>query len=235
MFGIVYALTIAITNAVGHTKEYLDDLDGKKRGIQRRERNENPENVYFDHKGRIRDIQTNELRDIRRENGDLVLKDNNRNVLRNLSEEKREAEYQKRKNEAPSGTRAVFYKRWNMSDTPLIKDSVRITGEVYRDIHNNELYLTRYIHWNKDNLSEKEDTWYENGMVCSNGYGAEFYINPDTAEIVDVTDKWIKNNKNINIDDIHRFIKHFNSEQKKGGWKSLAREYGSVSALYCNS
>lgn len=235
MFGIIYAGVVAITNVIGHTQEYFDDLDGKKRGIQRRNRGENLENVYFDHRGRLRDIATNELRDIRMQNGDWVLKDNNRNILRNLSEEKREAEYQKKKQEAPSGTKAIFYKSWNINDTPLKKSGYRITGDVYRDINTDKLYLLRYICWDRDDLSDKQIVKYENGKSWVNTYAAHFYLDTETAEIVDISDKSKEQLSDIELENAKKFIKHFNNEQRKGGWKLLAKEYGSVNAFYLNS
>ena len=235
MFGLIYAGIVGVTNAIGNLKNSIDDYDGKKRGIQRKANGGNTENIYFDHKGRIRDIQTNEFRDLRMKNGDWILSDNNLNVLRNLSEEKRENEFLKLKNEADSDTKAVFYKHWSFNNTPIKIKSTRITGDVYRDVHTNELYIVRYIAWNRDDLSEKMEIIGENGLTRANMECADFYLNPNTAEIVDVTDQWKKKHKNADMDKINAFIEHFNNEQRKGGWKALARKYGSIQSLYIHA
>lgn len=235
MFGLLYALVVGIGNTISYGKTKIEDLDGKHRGIQRKRMGQNNENIYFDHRGRMRDINTGELRNVYMKDGDWIVTDNNLNVLRNLTKEKQEREYEKAKSESSNSTRAVYYTYWSFNNTPIKKKATRITGDVYKDIHTDQLYLVRYISWNRDDLSEREEIKSEDGKSWLNSDSAEFYMNPYNAELIDVTDKWKQTHSNYNVDSINRFIMHFNNEQRKGGWKDLAKHYGSVQSLYIHA
>ena len=219
MFGLIYGAIVGIANLGSRIIDKNNDRCGKERGLYRLSQGQNSENVYFDHRGRMKDLQTDADRSIWRVNGDIILYDSKGKMLRNLSEEQRKKDYEQRKKDAPSNVRACYYETWTYSNSPLRKGACRITGDIFLDNITGEKYLKRHITWNPNDLSE-DYTWTV-GEFC----GADFYMKVKNAELVDITDDW-KSRVSITEDEMKQiqiFIKHFNEQQKNGGWTWLAR------------
>lgn len=227
MFGLIYGAVVGVVNLGAAITAKIRDHEGKERGIRRRINGINEANVYFDNKGRMRDIDTNALRNIWRVNGDNILYGDYGKQLRNLSEEQRIKDVMQRKSQADSDTRAVYYTTWTFGNSPIRKGIERITGDIYIDVKTNEQYLVRHINWNPNDLSENVK-WEVGGYKSG-----EFYLRVSNAEIVDLTDSW-KRRVPISVEkrkEIDEFIAHFNDQQRDGGWSLLAR-HGNYEQFY---
>ena len=211
MFGLFYMISHFIGVAISGTKKSVDNAYYKQLGQNRYNNGEDlGAHTYYDAEGRQRDLSTNHIMFTYRKDGDLYIEDTKTFKIRNLSEEKRNKEIQKIKNTNPN-VKAVHYKYWDQSNSPLKYGIHKITGSVYKDVNDGQLYLERYITWRKDNFSK---------AGCRGDYcAAYFYLRTSDGKIVSVSDKQTKLDKEKNSnEDYDAFIKFFNSEQELGGF-----------------
>lgn len=230
MFGLIYMAANAIAYMVSGTKTAIDDHISKNEALRKEQGKKVKTNTYTDHRGMTRDITTNQIRRIYRDHttGDAWLEDSHGKRIRNLSEEKREVEYKEKINKN-IGVRAVSYTTWSIKDTPVRDDNdwFRLTGDIYKDVNNGELYVERNcIEW-KENYYPPSGTNY-NGCT----YRANFYMKVSDGMLIGLNDtKQPESYKELykvpTKEQIDSFIKFFNQKQKEGGWKySKERDEG---------
>lgn len=230
MFGLFYLATNAISYIVSSTKISVDNHILKNKAIKDEEKKKVKTNTYTDHNGVTRDIATNQVRHIYKDRitGDAWLEDSHRNRIRNLSEEKRKAEYEERKNNN-SERKAVLYDSWGVKNSPIRDDMdwFRLTGNVYKDVINGDLYVERNnIQW-RENLYPPSGT---NIKGCI--YRANFYMKVTDGTLVGLNDsKQPESYKDLykvpTEEQIKQFVKFFNQKQREGGWKySKERDEG---------
>lgn len=211
MFGFLYAFANLAGITISGTKRMVDNANYREQGWKEyNDGIDSGKHIYFDAEGKQRDLSTNHIMFTYRKNGDLYIEDTKTFQVRNLSEEKRNEEIKKIRDSKPE-IKAIFYKHWDCVNSELKDGAVGIPGNVYKDIHNGQLYFERFITWRISDFSKAGIQ----GDYCS----AYFYLRISDGKIVSVTDDQIKkdkeNNKTINYDD---FITFFNSEQEKGGF-----------------
>ena len=225
MFGLFYMAANAIAYMVSGTKCAIEDHQSKERAIQKRSEGKNIENLYMDHRGTMRDITTNQIRHVYADkNGDAWLEDVHGNKLRNLSQEKRNVEFRENVKNNP-GRKAVSYTFWNQRNSPvMIDERNRLTGEVFKDVDNGDLYLKRnFVMWDKETLYPKLIGY------SRPTYRANFYLRINDGMIVGLNDD-DKQPENIykgkelfltpNEEEVNEFIESFNKKQKEGGWQN---------------
>ena len=157
MFGIFYLATTVFSHVGARVKE----------GIYNRNAKVNPEtNCYRDYYGNLRDNNTYEQRiDTIDRNGDYVLTDLKRNVVRNISEERRVKECADRRNASDRNaeletTICTGKERLVEVYNPHTKKNSYIQGVVYRDIDNGKDYFKVKIYVPSDYCEEPKDKYF---------------------------------------------------------------------------
>ncbi len=211
MFGIFYALANLIGITVSGTKRAIDNEYYKELGRESyKNGTDSGKHTYYDAEGIERDLYNNHIMFTYRENGDLFIKDTKTHEIRNLTEEKKIKEIKEIKKNNPQ-IKAVFYKHWNHSNSGLKDGTFGISGTVYKDVNNGQLYFERYITWRRSDFS-KRGTY---GDICA----AYFYLRISDGKIECIADRQIEEDKKFNRnEDYNDFISFFNSEQDKGGF-----------------
>lgn len=211
MFGLIYVLANLIGITVSGTKEILDNEYYKEQGWDDYKNGNGYEtHTYYDAQGRQRDLTTNHIMSTYRNEGDLYIKDLKTGQIKNLSEEKRKKDMKIIRETNPK-IKAIFYKYWNSQNSELRDGDRTITGKVYRDVNNDQLYFERYITWRKDDFSKAG----VRGDFCA----AWFYLRISDGKIVSISDEQKKYDKKNNKEEKYdEFITFFNSEQEKGGF-----------------
>ena len=211
MFGLFYMFTNLIGLTISGTKRFLDNDYYKEQGWKEYNNGVGfKTHTYYDSEGVQRDLTTNNIMQTYWQNGDVFLRDTKTGKIRNLSEEKNLGEIEDVKKNNPN-VKAILYKHWDMSNTELRDGSCRITGTVYRDVNDKQLYFERYITWRKSDYSKAG----VRGDYCA----AYFYLRISDGMIVSISDRQVELDKKYNIiEDYESFIEFFNSEQTKGGF-----------------
>lgn len=211
MFGLIYVLANLVGITISGTKEILDNECYKEQGWDDyKNGNGYGTHTYYDAQGRQRDLITNHIMSTYRNEGDLYIKDLKTGQIKNLSEEKRKKDMKIIRETNPK-IKAIFYKYWNSQNSELKDGDRTITGKVYRDVNNDQLYFERYITWRKDDFSKAG----VRGDFCA----AWFYLRISDGKIVSISDEQKKyDEKNNKEEKYDEFITFFNSEQEKGGF-----------------
>lgn len=211
MFGLLYVFSELVGLTVSGTKRMIDNAILKEQGWEKyNNKTDMGSHTYYDAEGKERDLITNHIMFTYRNNGDVYIKDTKTSQIRNLSEEKR-LEKIKEIKKTNSDIKAIYYKFWNHSNSELKDGEWGISGDVYRDINNGELYFERYITWRKNDFSKAGIL----GDRCS----AYFYLRISDGKIVCISDKQKENDRRNNVSiNYDEFINFFNSEQEKGGF-----------------
>lgn len=223
MFGILYALLFGGACTVGKIRENIENSQWKDYAIDKRNKEENRENLYRDHRGIYRDLNTGQPRvQYFNKYGEACLSDIHGNTVRNLSREKINEEWMQRVKGTDGHPKAVFYETWNVKNSKLREDGP-ICGDVYKDVQTGELYFKRVISWDRDNYAQ-------GNFVKHNAMIYEFYMRISDGTLAGTVDEWeekyekfekyrkfyIKPSEHQIID----FILFFNEKQKEGGWKN---------------
>ena len=234
MFGLLYMASNAIAYLFSWTKTSYDDYCHKQDAIKN-ERNEKVKtNTYTDHRGCTRDIVTNGLRYTNKDHstGDIWLEDVNGKKIRNLSQEKRNIEFEENKRNNPD-KRAIKYTVWDHNTTQIkdMNEWFRLEETIYKDVNNGDLYIIRNnIEWQEDLYRYDIFNNYEGNI-----YRANFYMRVKDGFLVGLNDdeqpKPYKTKYHDYVmpdnEEIERFIQFFNQKQKEGGWKhSKERDSG---------
>jgi len=219
MFGFLYAIGLSIGGVIHGVKSSIENSEFKQRGIERERRGENLTHTYMDRMGREFDVRTGRqcivTYDV--DSNDRIVKDLKTGVvLYNLTQEKKEKQFQKDKLKSPEGTRAIYYGYWDWQNTRLVdpnNKTNRYIGKIYRDINTGALYILRKITWDSEDMRFDSNYYNKN---CT----AEFYMDIKTAKLIDLTDdeKEYLNIHKIDLEPYYRFIEYFNKEQDNGGW-----------------
>ena len=227
MFGLLFTAASAIAYGISGAKMKMEDSMLKADAEKKAANGKNRSNTYTDHRGSTRDIKTNQLRfQSFDERGDVWLSDIHGNRLRNLSKEKRDEAFEEAKRKADPTTRAVKYDNWTRKNIRkrLNHDMDVLTGDVYRDVRNNDLYFERkYIEWNKDTLYSMQlsDT-LKTSRCC-----AHFYMRVSNGMLVGLSDRKQPDDNKPTEEEVQRFIEFFNQKQREGGWDTAyGRENG---------
>lgn len=212
MFGLFYMVANLIGVTVSGTKRAIDNSRYKDRGWEKYNNgNDLGKHTYYDSEGKQRDLTSDHIMFTYRKDGDLFIEDTKTFKVRNLSEEKRKEEIRNILSKEPD-TIAVFYKYWNHSNSELKDETnIGISGKVFKDIRNGQLYFERYITWQEND--------YSKAGVNGNYKAAYFYLRISDGKIASVSDLQLSKDKENNIEaDYDEFISFFNSEQEKGGF-----------------
>ncbi len=205
MLGILY-LTSSIVSHVGARI---------KEGIYNRNAKVNPEtNCYRDFYGHLRDNTTYEHRiDTFDHNGDYVLTDLNRNVVRNISEERRIQECAKRRNSTDRDmetetTICTRKERIVKVYNPQTKSDSYIQGIVYRDIDNGKDYFKISVYVPSDYCDKAEDKLF---YVDINKPFDLIRMSDEQKKYEQISKKYNKYNWIDSAEDGERFIKDYNN------------------------
>lgn len=211
MFGVFYILANLVGITVSGTKRWIDNSVYKNEGWERYHNGTDlGKHTYYDAEGKERDLTSNHIMFTYRQNGDLYIEDTKTFKRRNLSEEKRNREFEEVKKNNPE-IKAVFYKNWGFSDSEIRDGSLGVPGKVFRDVNNRQLYFERYITWRKSD--------YSKAGIYGDNCSAYFYIRISDGMIESVADTQVDiDKKNNREEDYSGFISFFNSEQEKGGF-----------------
>ena len=234
MLGALWALIVG-TGYIGHQVQITNENAYSKEAAKQRAANgDSYANTWTDYHGREHDLKTGqEVYHRRDRNGDDWLYDIKGTPIRNITKQKREESFEKRKENAlktqekkEGHVRAIIYEEWNSNYSPMkdIEGSAKkVHGTIYKDIDTGQKYILASINWDKNT--------FEPTNLNKNLKTAAFYLSLKSGRIVDVVDERFDK-----IDGIKEFIEFFNKEQDLGGWKKRALErdpYGSNLAKYC--
>lgn len=211
MFGLFYMIYNLIGITISGTKRSIDNIYFKQQGKKRYNNGEDfGAHIYYDAEGKARDLSTNHIMFTYRKDGDLYIEDTKTSKVRNLSEEKRNEKIQDIKRTNPE-IKAVYYTYWNQENSQLSIGTRKITGKVFKDVNNKQLYFERYITWRNDDFSKPG--------YRGNFSAAYFYLRISDGKIISISDRQREIDKNNNVKkDYSCFIKFFNSEQDLGGF-----------------
>ena len=220
MFGVLYALLFGGACTIGKIKENIEDSQWKDYAIEKRNKGENRANLYRDHKGIYRDLDTGKPRvEYLNKYGEACLSDIHGNTVRNLTRERKDEEWRQRIKETDGHPKAVFYEFWNKRNSKL-RDDGPICGNVYKDVETGELYFRRVIIWNCDDYTRGDFT-KNNAMI------AEFYMRVSDGTLAGTVEGWEKAQGGKlkyyivpSTEQIIDFMMFFNEKQKEGGWKN---------------
>ena len=153
MIGIIFALITFGERVVDSAHKAVQNSRGYKRGLERRSNKTDNTNTYFDWRGTRRDLDTNEYRSVdfavcEQYGEDQCIRDIKGNVVRNLSEEKRNLEFEKAKLN-PNNTVALYRKNGNGiyagREHREFGGDGYCEGTQYKDLKTGELYVERYF------------------------------------------------------------------------------------------
>lgn len=197
MFGIAAMIFGSIFRFKEDRKEYV--YNSKERN------NPNQYGTYYDYNGKERDTKTNKIlhTEITR-NRDVIQRDVDRNIVRNISEENRKAEFLQRKND-PTRTETVYV--WNRYDSHTNDRNDLHKGYWHVDYKTGDIYVVRTI------------TEYYKSYTCNiNKRTLRCFVDINTGKAVRITDLEKKANikrkemgTSVMTDvEINDFIRRFN-------------------------
>ena len=204
MLGIIWMSVCGVAKFITDRKEYK--YNERSRGRYNRQTN-----TYYDRQGKERDINTNQIRHSYRDKyQDLIVTDGRGNILRNISDEDRAAEFLKLKND-PKRKNSVYMLNWR--DDHRNNPDEKKRGWWFVDFDTGDIYVVRRV---------RE---YKNGKETN----VSCFVDINTGKIIRQTD-YEKNiyraaGKEINEEEIKKFIDRAN---RKDGVFSI----GTVSPFY---
>ena len=197
MFGIIYAITCTGVAIIDGIRGRIEDYQLRENA--KHHHNNRTSNIYLDRYGTPRDIISKEYRNIdfaivEAKGKDQCIKDVHGNVVRNLTEEKR----QERKRQAISNSRTVylFNKYGNSRSNRRMGGDGYCEGTQFKDIQTGEIYVARQLIVNHTSMY--------------------FYMNMDGLLVRESDSCVTKRNKGEFLYDdkmIQNFIKEFNRNQ----------------------
>lgn len=133
MFGAIFIIIFVIFGIVTICKNVAEDYDGRKNY-----RNDFT-NTYMGYDGVDRDLDTGKARFFYRENGDQIMRKEESLETINVSQQKRDIEYEKAKKGYYPGRTTMYY-----APSPKAPYGSRImNGARYKDIETGEIYVVR--------------------------------------------------------------------------------------------
>lgn len=243
MFGLFYALGTAVAGAVSGTKCLIQNANGIAEGIEKYKRGENPTETYHDRKGFLRDLHTGEFAGVTTnyktlDNDEWLYVGSVTNRTRNLSEEKRQKEFELGKQGSWLGRTVDLYDERYWSIQMGKSDKTDIVGAFYKDLLTGDMYVCRGF-----TIGSKLVPGYDLEISKS----CKFYMNIKNGELVRKSDTQIEEEKEcpqfarfqMTDEEANEFIKNFNEQQRNGGWVKSRERYCSFlrtdkQKFYCN-
>lgn len=137
MFGLLAGAVLEIARGISGIGCTIENAKGKQRGREREANGQNPSHTYYDRKGVERDLITNEIRRTSRQDGDKVLTNKYGEVVRNFSQEEREANLAIAKMFPKPYVTVIPW-----GDAP---HKAECKGKRYKDIETGDIYVVREI------------------------------------------------------------------------------------------
>lgn len=244
MFGLFYALGMAIAGTVSGIKCSAQNANCFAEGVEKYKRGENPTETYHDRKGILRDLHTGQFAGTT-ENYNSLDKDvwlyvgSTSNRTRNLSEEKRQKEFELGRQGDWHGRTVDLYddRFWSLQTGKAAKTD--IVGAFYKDLINEKIYVCRVFSIAYKPLPNDD---MEYSKSC------KFYMDISNGELVRKADTQIEHDKNypqyknwyMSDEEANEFMRDFNEQQKNGGWyknheSSFSNLLTEKQKFYCNS
>lgn len=217
MFGIFYALGLAIATIVSGTSSMLENKYQIDKAKKARAKGNNKYNIYTDRRGAIRDIESGQLRNIdpitvEKEGMDQYVRDIYGNPIRNLSAERRIERIQESSKD-PKRT-VSLWKEGSTTRNAGFECHPYCTGKQYRDLKNGNIYVCRMLS-------------FPDEVIRNGGYG-KFYMDIRNGLLVRECDSQKYDREKgfyeYSEDTCNSFIEYFNRKQKEGGCHPLARK-----------
>ena len=212
MFGIIYALFNIIGATVSGTGTAIEEHQCIERAKEKKRKGHNSTNTYIDRKGSRRDLDTGELRYVdyigsESYNNDQCIRDIHGNVVRNLSQERRDAAYEEARNN-PAAT--VYFWKHGIAPYELGRNgNPYYLGDIYMDVHNRNLYVRRILCIEKAITGDKD-------------IAGTFYMNVNTGLLTRECDEQVVERNNgeevPTKDACRKFITYFNQLQSDTGY-----------------
>ncbi len=236
MVGEICLLITVIGLVGGGIKQACDNHYYKENAKKRRAEGRNDANIWNDVYGCDRDLDTDEFRHIIW-NGrlDRILTDQYGHVIRNIDQELRVKEAERKASEAPAGTKAVYLEYWDHNYSQICRKNVcgtmmeQVEGKIYKDIGTGELYIYRSFTWFSNDMAPILYGHAGAGEYCQ----ASFYMDR-SGYLVSLADGCHPDEEHMEY--CMKFMRHFNQKQAEGGWavNECNREHGFMGAFYCN-
>lgn len=219
MFGIIMAIVSTGTALIDGIRRGHENVQAIKRGYQRQLDGTDDTNTYFDIHGNRRDLKTHQIRKVdfaivESHGQDRCIRDQYGNIVRNYTEEKREA----RRKEALANNRTVYLYRelangiYSGEEHREFGGDGYCEGQQYKDLSNGHIYVGRSI-MIKGTQIEHVDFYMD-----LNGY------------LVREADSWrLKRKRNetlLSKDEVNRFIIEFNNNQRNNKPKPHLDNFG---------
>lgn len=207
MIGIFFSL-LSLGNAlVDGTKKSLYNIEAMKRAEERKTNGTDRTNTYFDWRGVRRDMATNQpvrvdFEIVENHGEDQCIRDIHGNVLRNLSQEKRDAAEAEAR--AKGNRTVVFYKQYGNSEGHRDRGGDGYCeGPQFKDLNTGELYVARELEVRDEN---------------NNLYFMKFYMDFDGNLVREADCEKHKRYRLEKLPDekiVEEFIKAFNGNQRR--------------------
>lgn len=216
MFGIIMGLISTGCAMIDGIKRGYESAQGYNRGLQRKANGSDNTNTYFDWRGACRDLDTGELRFVdpilnESYGQDQCIRDVRGNVVRNLSEERRQAKFDEAKKK---GDRTVVLYDKNgivirAAKSQNIKDYCE--GPQFKDLANGSMYVARRFKLKDLKKGDEIDAGY-----------VTFYMNFDGLLVREADSVTKKREQGVNVpsvEEVTAFINKFNTKQGcENGW-----------------
>ena len=216
MIGIIMGLVTTGHAIIDGIVRSYESAQGYNRGLQRKADGTDNTNTYFDWRGTRRDLDTGEIRFVdpilnESYGQDQCIRDVYGNVVRNLSEERRQAKFDEAKKK---GDRTVvLYDSEGIvvrtAKSQNIKDYCE--GPQFKDLENDSMYVARRFKLKDLKKGDSADVGYVN-----------FYMNFDGLLVRESDSVTQKRKQGINVpsvEEVNAFISKFNAKQScENGW-----------------
>ena len=248
MFGIVMAIMSLGHATIDGIKKVREDSFAIKRAQERKANGTDYTNTYFDWQGTRKDLDTHQYRRVDFEavehyGKDQCIYDINGNVVRNLSNERREKKYNDAQNiSLATGRTVVLYRDgngvYNGKTHREFGGDGYCEGPQFKDLKTGEMYVAR---WFIVKGKDKTDTDAINYYMTLDG----LLVREADSTIKKRKQNEVKVSKETSLD----FMKQFNEQQKQNGWyntkdkmffkdafgNKTSRNFAATDKYYCNN
>ena len=225
MFAIFWMLANGIARGIGAVKDGVENSQAWNKGYNKKVKGQNNYNIYYDNRGCARDLDSGRRVYIGPygKHGEVIVEDERGNVLRNITQEKRDIKYEEKKRNTNGDTVCRY-----MSEHDVSSRKMSVPGERYKDLNNGRLYVERTIKTDRVRINPN-CAGYKRLNGCTE---MKFYIDVDTLMVVRETDssyqfrkkclaegdKWALTDEEINslISDIN--------ESRKSNYEKVKKE-----------
>jgi hypothetical protein len=153
LIGILLGLITFGERVVDSAHKAVQSSQGYKRGLERRANGIDNTNTYFDWRGMRKDLDTHEYRSVdlkicERNGEDQCIRDIRGNVVRNLSEERRNLAFERAKlnsNNTVSLYRKYGNGAYGSGEHRNLGGDGYCEGTQYKDLKTGEIYVARYF------------------------------------------------------------------------------------------